>query len=194
MNNNDLIPSGGNQSWMPIFAEWNIKAVRDGEVIHEETKTNLIVDNGRENILNHAFGFTASGTINSMAAGACSTAADEPDYRLGYEHILNGTRAALTNQASSAVVFADIVSEQYVDGLGNVYRKKLIVVATYAAGDANNGHPFQEYGLFTSLSVPVNPAPSTAQQTGIMFNHLVAGSPITKDGSTEIVVTVTLRV
>lgn len=192
--NDNLVPSGGPRDSMLIRAEWNIKAIRDGEVIHEEDKVNLIVDNGRENMLNQLFGFTASGTVNAMAAGACSTAAVATDYRLGYEHILNGTRKTLTDSSSGTVGYSDIVSEVYTDGLGNVYRKKIVVVGTFPASDMNNNQPFREYALMTSLSVPINPTPTVYQQTGIMFNHLVAGSSIIKDSSTEIVVTVTLRI
>lgn len=185
MNGSDFIPVRP-----VVLAQWHIKAINEcGEVVHEEKKENLIVKTGRADVLQLLFDLSGV-ALNAMGAGACSTAATVDDTRLNYEHILNPTRKDLTNTDGDPLDVADIVDETYTDGLGNTYYKKLVLQATYAAGDLNNGHPFQEYGLFSTATLPGTPTGTS----GVMFNHLVAASPISKDATITLLVIVTLRV
>lgn len=176
----------------PIYAEWDIKGIQEGEIVYHDVKQNLIVQTGRSDVLGLLFGMasTCAQPIVSLAAGACSTAAAVTDTRLNYELIANGNRLTLTDTGSSPLSCSDIVSETFTDGLGNTYYKKVIVQGIYLTTDANNGQPFQEYGLMTTLPCPATPTTIS----GIMFNHLVASAPIIKNNSTQIVVQITIRV
>lgn len=191
-NNLNYILNGGRLHQLPLYAEWNIKAVRDGVVIQEETKENLITNTGRVDVLDLLFGFGAGQPIIAMAAGACSTAAAVTDTRLNYEYsLLSGTRATLTNVSNVAISAGDVVAETITIGADTFY-EKIVVQATYPANisDPTNGNPYQEYGLVSNASCPGTPTGTS----GILFNHLVAGSAIVKDASTQIIVVVTLRI
>ena len=180
----------------PMWVIWNLKQINaNGVVVHEETKENIVVDNGRADVLNLLFGLGASAVLIAMGAGACATAAVHTDSRLNYEYTMTANtpstnRYTLTDTNGNLLTSADVVSINQTDGLGNNYYREIIVQATIPLGDPNVGQPFQEYGLFTAVACPGTPTGTS----GTMFNHLVANSAIIKDNSTQIVVQITLRV
>lgn len=193
----NLITNGGgiNVHSSPMWVIWNIKAIRDDVIIHEETKENIVVDNGRADILNLIFGLGASAVMVALGAGACSTAAAHTDAHLNYEYTMTAStptndRYPLTNTSGALLTSGDITNISVTDGLGNTYYRQIVVQATIPITDPNVGQPFQEYGLFSSVACPATPTSTS----GTMFNHLVATSAIIKDGSTQIVVQITLRV
>lgn len=181
---------GETRQGFPLVCSWKIKAWRPetGEIVHEEEAKNIVVKVGKDDMLRLLFGLSGSSYV-ALAAGACSTAATVDDTQLNYEHILNPSRKSLTNTSDVALSASDIASEDYTEDTCD-FHKKITVRGVYETGDANNGHPFQEYGLFTTDVLPATP--TSAQPT--MFNHFVAATPITKDASTEIVVDITVRV
>lgn len=182
---------------VPMKATWTIKALRDGQVVQEEVTDNLIVDDGRTNMLSLLFNLTGQAALVSMGVGACSTAASHTDQRLAYEYTHTGNtpstnRYALTNTNSLTISASDIVSDTFVDTSETpniTYYKKLVVQAVIPSTDPNVNQPFREYGLFTNTACPSTPTGTS----GLMFNHLIANADIIKDNVTQILVQVTLR-
>lgn len=192
----NLAMKGGYRHSVPIYASWNVRVMRGDQVLSEEDKTNLIVDTGRTDVLDLLFNLTGQAALVGLGVGASSTAAVHTDTRLNYEYTATDSAAGptkrytLTNTSGAALSASDVVSDTFTDGLGNTFYKKIVVQSIIPTTDPNVGQPFQEYGLFTSQNLPATPTSTS----GLMFNHLVAASAIIKDGSTQIVVQITLRV
>ncbi len=131
----------------------------------------------------------------AVGAGSGSTAAVHTQSQLVYELIGNSAyspagRKTLTNTTPVALTASDVTADTYTDGLGNVYYFKITVQAIFPSDDLNNGAPFREYGLFSTVTLPGTPTGTS----GTMFNRFVGGSNIDKDSSTQITVNITLRV
>lgn len=162
-----------------FLCEWTIR-VEDaftGEITYESTNTNLVVKTGRELALVDIFGLTASTAIIAGMVGASSTAATVDDDRLIHEHLGNATRKPLTNNLDVGLTAADIEDVVYVDPISGVtFYKKLTVKYSYGTSDGNNGQPFREYGLNSSITLPGTPT----GLSGIMLNRLVDAATQTK--------------
>ena len=168
-----------------FLCEWMIQVVEDtGEITYQSDPTrNLVVKTGRELALVDIFGLTASTPIVAGMVGASSTAATVDDDRLIYEHIGNATRKILTNTSDAALTASDIEDVVYVDPVTSVtFYKKLTVKYSYGTSDGNNGQPFREYGLNSSITLPGTPT----GLSGIMLNRLVDSVTQTKTASNTI--------
>lgn len=175
---------------VPLLGQWNIQKVKTdtGEVLYEETSENVVVKVGRGELLKLIFNLSGS-TFLFMAAGPCSTAATVNDTKMTYEHILNATRKSLTNTSDVALTAGDVVDETTVVS-GVTYYKKIVVRTKYlGVSDSNVNHPFQEYGLFSTATLPGTPTGAS----GNMLNHYVAASPIVLDNLTTLIINLTLR-
>ena len=192
----DLFPEDGSQLSLHPHISWH-KIVLDAEaygrgehkVLEESDGDNLITNTGRVLILNNILGLGSSGIIISAGAGASSTAATVNDTHLTYEHILNGTRKTLTNTSSVLLTSADVVTElTTISGVD--YYRKIVIQATWDSSDANNGHQFAEYGLFTSTAVPGTPSGTS----GTMLNHYIDPTPTVKGAGNVIIIQITVRI
>lgn len=174
-----------------VKARWKIIHTDDetGEVLYCEESPNVVVDGGRALTANCLFGLSASGVLVALGAGACSTAAAHTDTHLNYEHILNATRKTLTNSSSALLTSADIVTTSFSDGYGEPYYKKIVVMSVFTgASDNNVNQPFQEFGLFTTTTLPGTPTSSS----GTLWNHYISASPVTLTSTTTLSVLITI--
>lgn len=181
---------------IPVYGEWKIDEFDlAGNLISSHEYKNAVVNVGREQVVRFLFGFGGASSIVAMGVGASSTynttassGVSVEDTRLTYELIGNPTRKTLTNTNNTSLSISDYSLETTTVS-GTTYYSKIVVQAQYAAGDGNNGNVFNEYGLFTTDTLPLTPTASS----GLMFNRFVDPAPITKTASNSITVQVTLR-
>ena len=177
---------------VPMAGSFKITKIRTstGEILQQQESGNLILNIGRDEVLKLLFGFSGSSPFISLAAGACSTAADVDDLGLNYEHILNATRKTLTNTSDAPLSASDIQTEEVVVS-GTTYYRKVVARASYdGATDGNVYQPFQEFGLANTVTLPATPTSTS----GVLLNHYVSLDPTILNPDTTIVVDTTIRV
>lgn len=212
MNRSSLDISKTNHLGRPILVEWEIETYYtepqtmvvmgnngkkiDSYVVHspEQRKYsyghNLVVNTGRTQLLSLAFVPSASsiGGFYYLGVGASATAAAVTDTRLTYELIGNATRKTLTNTNGNQPTSADIQLET-ITVSGCTFYEKIVLQATYTTGDGNNNNTFNEYGVFTSATLPVSPTGTS----GTMFNHYIDSNPAFKASTNQVQIAVTIR-
>lgn len=157
-------------------------------IVYNETP-NLVTKAGRVLTANNLFAMGSSGIICSMAAGACATAATVNDTRLTFELIGNATRKRLTNTSGASLSSSDVTAGTTVIS-GYTFEESLTAQAAYETTDGNDGNYFGEFGLTTTLTLPV----SGISTSGTLFNHLIipGGTPILKQAGVQLLALVTL--
>lgn len=178
---------------VPLLGSWSVKAVKtedESKVVYEERGPNVVVKTGKADVLQLVFAISGSSAIIALGAGASSTAATVDNTNLVYEHILNASRKVLTNTTDGGLTVSDIQDETItIDSC--TYHKKITVRGKFTgASDGNVGHPFQEYGLFTTLALPSTPTGTS----GVMFNRYVATTPITLTSDLTLIVETLIRI
>lgn len=128
-----------------------------------------------------------------MGVGSSSTAAAATDVHLGSENLNQGggdtytVRPTLNNTSGAPLSSTDIVDDPQTIG-GIFYQKKIIVRGRYLTTDLPST-TFAEYALFDTATLPGSPTGTS----GVMFNHFVAGTPITKTTAIEVDIDTTIR-
>ena len=122
-----------------------------------------------------------------MGVGASATAAQVTDTQLTYELIGNAYRKTLTDINGNTPNTTDIVTASAVIG-GCTFYQYIQLQAIYTTSDGNNGNVFNEYGLFSTTVLPGSPTSSS----GVMFNHYIDPSPVTKSSSNQVTALVTI--
>ena len=176
----------------PILVEWAIqKDYQDGTQSVSKGH-NLVVNDGRTRILSLAFVPSAStglGGFYWLGVGASATPATVTDTRLTYELIGNPTRKFLTNTNGITPTTGNIQLET-VTVSGCTFYEKLVLQAIYSTTDGNNSNTFNEYGIFTTATLPGSPTSTS----GTMFNHYIDPSPATKSALNTVTAVVTIRI
>jgi hypothetical protein len=166
---------------------WDIYATDiQGNLVGEQHAYNIVTDLGRESMILQNFGLGGSSFVY-LGAGASSTAAAHTDTHLLYEHTADAQRKTLTNSSGNSLSASDVVADTYTDALGNNYYRKLVMKAIYLVDDPNTG-PFQEYGIFSVSTLPSTPD----GVSGVMWDRMVADTAITKSGTVQITVNITV--
>lgn len=175
----------------PILVEWAIKKEYVDGTVEQSKGHNLVVNDGRTRVLSLAFVPSAStglGGFYWLGVGASATPAAVTDTRLTYELIGNATRKFLTNTNGNTPSTGDIQLET-VTVSGCTFYEKLVLQAIYQTTDGNNNNTFNEYGIFTTGTLPGSPTSSS----GTMFNHYIDPSPATKSSLNTVTAVVTIR-
>lgn len=158
-----------------IYGEWHPKLIRTatGEILKEEFGHNLIVISGRQLMMGGILGLT-SATWIALGIGPSATPATVNDTRLTYELIGNANRKSLTsviNPPNPLSYGTDVILNNYTDPAGNLYYAQCSCRGTYVgATDGNMNQPVQEFGLFTTATLPGTPTGTS----GTMLNHFIA--------------------
>lgn len=175
----------------PVCVEWDITTRNiNGQIVDHSHGYNLVVNNGRSQLMSMAFVPSASaiGGFYYLGVGASSTTATVTDTRLTYELIGNPTRKSLTNTNGVTPSTGDIQLQTIVIG-GVTFYEYLVVQSIFTTTDGNNNNTFAEYGLFTTGTLPGAPTSTS----GTMFNHYIDPNPAFKASSNQITVVVTIR-
>ncbi len=179
---------GTTQSFDPISGAWDTLDIV-GDVVHESHGTNLVVNTGRSQLLGTGFIPSASGTTGFyyLGVGASAVAAAVTDTRLTYELIGNPSRKTVTDSSGNVPSPSDIQTQTTIVGTCSFYQQ-LVLQAIFTSSDGNNGTTFNEYGLFTSTTLPGSPVGTS----GTMYNHYIDPSPAFKSSTNQVTAVVTI--
>lgn len=165
--------------------QWLIRAYNlEGEEVYREEKHNLVLREGRKNVLQSFLGLTPTASSYLFCAvGSGSTAAAVADSTIQGEltNTLTGTRLPFTNTSGVALSVGDIVqSTATVSGFD--FDQKVVMQATISTSDLN-GSNLRQYGCSNSNFFP----------TVHIFNKYVASADLAKDNTISVIVQMTIR-
>ena len=149
------------------------------KVVYEQHKHNLIVRDGRKNVLRQTFNLDTpiTGGFKFLGTGTGTTAAAVTQTALVTELIGAPNRLTCTNTAGAALSDTDIVQET-----SGSFDQKIVLQGIYGTGD-NNASTLAEYGLFSQA----------ATGGGILFSRFVPATGIAKTSSISVTVQITIR-
>ena len=174
-----------------LHVVWDVthKEKESGEILSHTQSPNLVVNVGREYILRDLFNLSGTDFLY-MGAGSSSTTATVSDTRLTYELIGNADRKNLLNTSGGALDPSDIETGPYTVNAQTYYKRLSVQVEYDGDTDGNVDQVFQEYGIFSSDTLPGTPTSTS----GLMFNHYIAPSPITLTAGSTLTITANIYV
>lgn len=152
--------------------------VKTHPIVYECTHGNVVVNDGKINILQSQF--IASSGVKIIAGSVGSSNATPTDITLHHlvsELISGSARVTLTNTAGTAPANGDISLIT-----GQTYTELITLQYIYLTSDANNGSVFAEYGLHSSTTLPASPTSTS----GILYARFVPSSSFTKNSSFQV--------
>ena len=170
----------------PNYNEWRIIQVdKDGNIVRDATKHNIVVETGRSNLAKAMLPFGVTPwQIGYMGAGSSSTAEAATQTALVTELTADSSRKAIKKVGGGSTPFSggDLVSDVTTIS-GYTFRYSVTLEVVYDYTDPNNGSNFREYALFDSSTFGA----------GNMYCRVVDTITIAKDSSTKIIVQVKMR-
>lgn len=162
--------------------------------IAEGTNFNVITDAGKQLMWNTLFALAGSGSFNSLAFGASSTAAVHTNSQLVYEHQLDPTRVALTNQSGTVMTSGSVVALSTFNDTSftptvSYYTSATVMGTIVGSTTLNTNQPVQEVALASTRTLPTTPT----GVSGTIWNRFVLGAAVVLTNTTTLQVLIVSR-